>query len=202
MNRVWKLGAVVVGVAAMVLALVGDAAAAGKGPVRKGDVRAVLEAVEESPMPDAEGQAKKFTWRRGDVVDRQHLKIQFQAPVGEGGLADAAAAAAAEVHALFNHPGEDPHADCVLAFTGLETEVEDVDGTLVEASVAEYKTIVFLRTRRGTAVLQEVKGSCTVGLGTEDEHAGMPEVLEGDEVTITVDGADVAAGAFAKKGKK
>jgi hypothetical protein len=192
----WKvLGAAVLSFSVGALALPGEAAA-GKGPVRKSDVRAKLD---PDPCciavsPDAEGKATKMTWKRNGVAERHDLKVKVEIPLGTAGLADPTAAEAADVRVVFSN-ADGAYAECALAFTGVEGEDEDE----LEAAVAEYKTIVFLRPRRGVPRLHEVHGACDVNLAEDGVQPGMPDVNADDTASVTVNGIEVLGGSFSAK---
>jgi hypothetical protein len=200
MSKQWRVGVVAAGAAMSVLALCGGAVAGGKGPVKKSDVQADLVPPAGADPSEAEGDARQMSWKRGDVLDHADLKLKVSLPIGTAGLTTDNAAAA-DVKVVLDQGGV-VYAECHLKFDGVEQEADEEEA---EAAKAEYKAIVFLRTRKGGYQLQEVKGTCDVDT-TDAVLAGMPSIAVGDHATVSVDTGggptDVLEGTFVAKKKK
>lgn len=150
-----------------------------------------------SRLDNPHGKARRETKNKDNKLKESFTaKIEIPLPNVTLQLADASAARAADVNVVLSRAGT-AYAACTLGLDEIEFQ-EDDDDSLLEA---EYKVTVEREIRRGQLKRFRSKhGVCDVDLATDGVQTGLPDVVAGDTVTVTmtVGGAavQIASGQF------
>lgn len=132
---------------------------------------------------EARGEAERRIKIHKTFQERNELKIKVEVMLPSTGLgiADAAAAEAADIRVILSRSGA-PYAECFLELNEIEAELED--GML--ETKAQWRLDVRLRSnKKGGPGLRLLKGMCDIGL---------PDVQDGDVATavLVIDNPDPA----------
>jgi len=165
------------------LAAVSQADPGHKGKKSQSTLKASLTPCCEDPVlePEAEGRAKRTTQFKKGNVQKDTFTAEVTVPVPSTGLgiADQAAAEAADIRLVLSRGGTD-YAECLLEIDQGENDEDEGE------SEATYQVDVQLQVKKSGPVLKEEQGTCDVDLGTDGVQPGVPDVQAGDVATAVV----------------
>lgn len=126
---------------------------------------------------------RRTKFKRGVLrSDDFSAKVEIPVPLLVGGVTNVSDASAADVEAHFARGGVE-FAVCQLGLDELEEEDDNLQ--------AEYKVDIRTEVKNGVARTRVKHGSCDTNLLVPGSENSIPDLREGDAVTVFVNGAEV-----------
>jgi hypothetical protein len=146
-----------------------------------------LDACCAAPSEDNDGDAEYRKQEKNSVTrdERFGARAKIELPSAALGIADAAAAAAADIRIILTRSAVD-YAECSLPLWEIEQDFEIENGSHVLKEEAEFRVSVRNTLKKGSPILQELVGACDIDLATPGVQGGVPAVQAGDTATVVL----------------
>jgi hypothetical protein len=174
-------------IACVGIALWAAPGAAWAGPTVNTRLKTDLDPCCAAPSEDNDGDADYRKQEKNSVTkdERFVARAKTELPSAALGIADAAAATAADIRIILTRSAVD-YAECSLPLWEIEESFEQENGSIVVKEEAEFRVSVRNTLKKGSPILLELVGTCDVDLATPGVQGGVPAVQAGDTATVVL----------------